>query len=328
MPIEISLLLPDFFFILLGLIIGSFLNVCIARLPVDESVVLPNSRCPKCGKAIKPYDNIPVLSYLLLRGRCRYCRDSISWQYPVVELLTASVFFFNFHGLNFLDPTLFKAHLPERMALSVFFSALLVLCFIDLNERILPDVITKPGIVLGLLFSAVNPVDSQSADNGRLQYLVKYLVWLGVDAQESVLLSVFDSVIGALACAGFLRFVAWGYLRFRGIEGMGLGDVKLMAMIGAWLGLFLGFITIMLGSLLGSVVGLVLMGVGWMLRLLWKTVRGDSGVLPEWATKGMMYELPFGTFLAVVAILMGLWGVDVVRWYDDLGRPTVSISGR
>ncbi|MSO22887.1 MAG: prepilin peptidase, partial [Acidobacteria bacterium] len=146
--------MPDLFSILFGLIIGSFLNVCIARLPADESVVLPNSRCPKCDKAIKPYDNIPVVSYLLLSGKCRFCKEPISWQYPAVEVLTALIFWATYAVVGFQLKT---------VVLLTFSSAIIVLIFIDLNHRILPDVITLRGTVVGLLFSLLAPVEDGTA---------------------------------------------------------------------------------------------------------------------------------------------------------------------
>ena len=282
MPIEIAILLPDVFFILLGLIIGSFLNVCIARLPADESVVLPNSRCPKCDKAIKPYDNIPVVSYLLLRGKCRSCQEPISWQYPAVEVLTALTFWATYAVVGFQLKT---------VVLLVFFSGIIVLIFIDLHHRILPDVITLRGTVVGLLFSLLAPVE-----DGTTEFLSGLA---GCRINQPILLSFFDSLIGALVCGGFLWAVAEIYYRVRKIEGLGFGDIKLMGMVGAFLGVRLALLTIMLGSFMGAVVGLAYI---------------------KFAGKDNQYELPFGSFLGVAAIIAGLRGAQVIGQYTSLFR--------
>ncbi len=282
MPIQIAILLPDVFVILLGLIIGSFLNVCIARLPAEESVVLPNSRCPKCDKAIKPYDNIPVVSYLLLRGKCRSCKEPISWQYPAVEVLTALTFWTTYAVVGFQLKT---------VVLLVFFSGIIVLIFIDLHHRILPDVITLRGTVVGLLFSLLAPVEDGTA---------KFLSGLaGFRIDHPILLSFCDSLIGALVCGGFLWAVAEIYYRVRKIEGLGFGDIKLMGMVGAFLGVRLALLTIMLGSFMGAVVGLAYI---------------------KFAGKDNQYELPFGSFLGVAAIIAGLRGAQVIGQYTSLFR--------
>lgn len=282
MTFEIAILLPDVFFVLLGLIIGSFLNVCIARLPAEESVVLPRSRCPKCEKAVKPYDNIPVVSYLLLRGKCRFCKEPISWQYPAVELLTSLSFWATYAVVGFQLKT---------PVLLVFFSAIIVLIFIDLNHRILPDVITLRGTMVGLLFSLAAPVEDGTA---------KFLAGLmGFRVGHPILLSFFDSLIGAFVCGGFLWIVAEVYYRIRKVEGLGFGDIKLMGMVGAFLGVRLALLTIMLGSFLGAVVGLAYI----------KFSRKDS-----------QYELPFGSFLGVAAIIAALRGAQVIGQYTSLFR--------
>jgi leader peptidase (prepilin peptidase)/N-methyltransferase len=274
--------LPDVFFILLGLIIGSFLNVCIARLPAEESVVLPNSRCPNCNKAIKPYDNIPVLSYLLLNGKCRFCKEPISWQYPAVEVLTALTFWATYAVVGFQLKTL---------VLLIFFSAIIVLIFIDLHHRILPDVITLRGTVVGLLFSLLAPVE-----DGTTKFLSGLM---GLQIDRPIALSFLDSLIGALVCGGFLWAVAEVYYRIRKIEGLGFGDIKLMGMVGAFLGVRLALLTIMLGSFMGAVVGLLYI---------------------KFAGKDNQYELPFGSFLGVAAIIAALRGAQVIGQYTSLFR--------
>ncbi|MCI0418130.1 MAG: prepilin peptidase [Acidobacteria bacterium] len=274
--------MPHLFFILLGLVIGSFLNVCVARLPQDESIVLPSSHCPNCGEAIKPYDNIPVISYLLLGGKCRSCKRAISWQYPAVEALTAATFWATFALVGFQLKTL---------VLLVFFSAIIVLIFIDLNLRILPDVITLPGTLMGLLFSLLAPVE-----DGTANFIATVA---GFPAGPPRLLSFFDSLIGALFCGGFLWVVAEAYFRIRKIEGLGFGDIKLMGMVGAFLGLRLALLTIMLGSFMGAVIGLAYI---------------------KFAGKDGQYELPFGSFLGIAAILAALRGAQVIGQYTNLFR--------
>jgi len=253
-----------------------------ARLPAEESVVLPNSRCPKCDRAIKPYDNIPVLSYLFLSGKCRFCKEPISWQYPAVEVLTAATFWATYAVVGFQLKT---------VVLLTFFSAILVLIFIDLHHRILPDVITLRGTVVGLLFSLLTPVEDGTA---------KFLTGLmGYPIHHLMLLSFLDSLIGALVCGGFLWGVAEIYYRIRKIEGLGFGDIKLMGMVGAFLGVRLALLTIMLGSFMGAVVGLAYI---------------------KFAGKDSQYELPFGSFLGVAAIIAGLRGAQVIGQYASLFR--------
>jgi leader peptidase (prepilin peptidase)/N-methyltransferase len=276
------MVLPDLFFILLGLVIGSFLNVCIARLPQNESIVFPSSRCPNCGKGIKPYDNIPIISYLLLGGRCRWCKGVISWQYPVVEGLTALTFWITFYLLGFQLKTL---------VLLIFFSAIIALIFIDLNHRILPDVITLPGTLVGFVLSLLAPVQ-----DGTARFAASLF---GFPVKHPILLSFLDSLIGALMCGGFLWLVAEAYLRIRKMEGLGFGDVKLMGMVGAFLGVRLAMLTIMLGSFMGAVVGLV------YIKLAGKDAR---------------YELPFGSFLGIAAIISALQGIQIIGQYTGLFR--------
>jgi len=273
-------MLLDLGFIVFGLIIGSFLNVCIARLPYEESVVFPNSHCPHCNEAIKAFDNVPVLSYLILGGKCRSCRRPISWQYPAVEVLTAFTFWATFQvvGLQ-LKTGLFL----------IFFSAIVVLIFIDLNHRILPDVITLRGTAAGLLFSLIVPVQ-----DGTAQFLADLM---NVHIESLRLLSFLDSLIGALVCGGFLWLVAQSYLRIRKMEGLGFGDIKLMAMVGAFLGVRLALLTIMLGSFMGAAIGLIFIKL---------------------AGKDSRYELPFGSFLGIAAIIAALRGAQLIGQYTSL----------
>jgi leader peptidase (prepilin peptidase)/N-methyltransferase len=238
----------------IGMVVGSFLNVCIHRLPLRQSVVWPGSHCPHCQRRLKPRDNIPVISYLLLKGRCRTCGERISIQYPVVELLTGITFVGAF---LFFEPPLLYVRL-------LFACAMIVLFVIDLRHRILPDVITLPGIALGVVFSLFLPPG-----------------WV-------------ESVIGLLIGGGSLWIVGEIYFRIRGEEGMGFGDVKMLAMIGAFLGWKLVILTLVFASFLGSLIGLGMMALK----------QGD-----------MKYALPFGTFLALAALVASTVGDGIVTWY-------------
>jgi leader peptidase (prepilin peptidase) / N-methyltransferase len=265
---------------LFGLVIGSFLNVCIVRIPNRRSIVLPASACPKCGTAIRTYDNIPVLSWFVLRGKCRACKTPISRIYPVVELLTALVFlacYFRF-GVG-----------VDTLKWSVFSALLMVLVFTDLRERILPDVVNYFGLGLGLVISLfTEPVDGTAH-------------WLAVRIFDVLpptpALSLTDGLLGAAAGSGVLWLVSEGYFRLRAREGMGLGDVKMMLLVGAFLGLKRTLLTILAGSLLGSILGIVFI----ILR------RKES-----------TYELPFGSFLGIAAVLVVFFGTPVVNWYQSL----------
>ncbi len=209
----------DIFVFLFGLVIGSFLNVCIVRIPEQKSIVSPASACPKCGAAVRPYDNIPVVSYLVLRGKCRSCKATISWMYPVVELLNA---------LLFLACYLAFGLTAEALKWAIFSSLLIVLVFTDLRERILPDVVNFTGFGLALVLSLfTRPTD------GTALLIANHLFAF---PPPTPVLSLADSLLGAAAGSGFLWLVSEAYFRLRGREGMGLGDVKMMLMAGAFLG--------------------------------------------------------------------------------------------
>ncbi len=263
-----------------GLTIGSFLNVCIHRLPKGESIVHPRSRCPHCGQMIAAYDNVPVLSYLWLRGRCRHCRSRISPFYPLIELLTGLTFLLVYH-LWGISPPAVKAVLLA--------SALIVLIFTDLRERLLPDRITFPGIAAGFLFALWLPLE-----DGTAALLLRLL---GGTNLPAVLLSIADALLGALLGAGLLFALGEIWYRLRRVEAMGLGDVKMMGMVGLFLGIKLTVLTLLLGSLLGSLLG------GLFLLLAGKDTR---------------YELPFGTFLGVAALIALFWGPQLVASYLSL----------
>jgi len=242
-----------------GLIVGSFLNVCICRLPKNESIVSPPSHCPGCSYQIRWYDNIPLLSYLLLRGKCRGCGAHISLQYPLVELLNAVLTLLLF--LRF-GPT------PAFAALFLFCSALVVITFIDIEHQIIPDEISLPGVVIGFLLSFVIPGHT----------------WL-------------NSLLGILLGGGSLLLVAWAYHRFTGKEGMGGGDIKLLAMMGAFLGWKAVLFIVFASSLLGSVFGVTIM-----------LLQKKDGKL----------AIPFGPYLAFGAVLYIFYGRPLILWYLGL----------
>jgi leader peptidase (prepilin peptidase)/N-methyltransferase len=260
----------------IGALIGSFLNVVIHRVPREESIVFPNSRCPSCGTAIRPYDNIPILSFLVLRGRCRNCGTTIARRYPAVEALTALLF-----GLVFLHDGLTLA-LPFDL---IFVAALVALVFIDAEHMILPDVITLPGIAFALIVRALVPNVYGLAflSEGILE---GWPVWA---------VSLAGALFGAAIGGGSLWLMGWLWERLRGVEAMGLGDVKMMFMVGAFLGWPLTVLTIFLGVVGGSVVGVSLM--------LWRRERD------------MQMLLPFGIFLGIGAILSLLAGQQIIGWY-------------
>lgn len=247
--------------IIFGALVGSFLNVCIFRLPKEESIIWPGSHCPHCKNAIKFYDNIPVVSYFLLRGRCRYCKGSISLQYPLVEGITAlsSLFLVIKFG-----PSL------SYLFYFAFVAALIVITVIDLYHQIIPDVISLPGIGVGLLASLLIPQ-----------------------------ITLFNSVIGILLGGGSLFIVATFYQWLFKREGMGGGDIKLLGMIGAFLGWKAVLLTILLSSLIGSVTGIMIM-----------VLKG----------KDFKYAIPFGPFLSLGAVISLFYGEEIVRWYLYLNR--------
>jgi leader peptidase (prepilin peptidase) / N-methyltransferase len=262
---------------LFGIVIGSFLNVCIHRLPRGESIVTPRSRCPHCAQQIAGYDNIPLLSYVILGGRCRHCKARISPVYFFVELATGLMFVLSYH---------FWGLTPEFTRQVIFGSLLIVLVMTDFETRLLPDRVTFPGMALGLVFALIVPVGDGAGN------------WLatraGLTGVPIATVSVLDALLGALAGGGLLYGLGELYFRLRHREGMGLGDVKMMAMVGLFLGPKLTLLTILLGSVGGSVIGLLLIAA----------FRKQSD-----------YELPFGTFLGFAAFAASLWGWVILDWY-------------
>jgi leader peptidase (prepilin peptidase) / N-methyltransferase len=270
------------FIAVLGAIIGSFLNVVVHRLPREESIVFPNSRCPECGTNIQPYDNIPVISYLILRGRCRSCRAPISARYPAVEAFTALLYV----AVFLRDGT--TPALPFDL---LFVTALIALIFIDAEHMILPNVITYPGIVFALLARVALPLLM-----GRPFFDDLEAQMTGAPADWPMwAASLLGACVGALAGGGSLWLMGWLWERLRGVEAMGLGDVKMMFMVGAYLGWRLTTVTIFLAVLTGSLTGIAL-----MLR------RGR---------RDMQMLLPFGIFLGAGAIISLLVGHYIVAWY-------------
>jgi leader peptidase (prepilin peptidase)/N-methyltransferase len=241
-----------------GAVVGSFLNVCIYRLPRNESIAWPASRCPACQRRLRWFENVPLVAYAVLGGRCRTCRAPIGTRYPIVEAVTAVMFAAAWwhYGPGLL--------LASRL---LFGCALIVLFAIDLEHHLLPNVITLPGILVGLAFSLVT-------DPG-----------------------LFASVAGVVAGGGVLYAIAEVYYRLRHEEGLGMGDVKMLAMIGAFVGWKLAFATLVMASFAGSVIGLLLIATG----------RGT-----------LKYALPFGTFLALGAALAVVAGPELISWYTRL----------
>lgn len=261
---------------LCGAAIGSFLNVVIYRLPREESLILPRSRCPSCDAAIKPYDNIPILSYLFLGGKCRACRAPISARYPAVEASTAIIYL-----IVFLHDGLTPA-LPLDL---IFVTVIVALIFIDAEHMILPDAITLKGIPLAFLARALVP-NLDGINFLTHGTLAGWPVW-GV--------SLVGAVLGALAGGGSLWLTGWLWERLRGVQAMGLGDVKMMLMVGAFLGWRLTIVTIFFAVLSGSVIGIAVM-----------LARGE---------RDLQMRLPFGIFLGAGAILSLLFGSQVIEWY-------------
>lgn len=245
-----------------GLSIGSFLNVCIYRMPRGESVVSPGSRCTRCGVAIRWYDNVPVVSYIVLSGACRACHAPVSARYVLVEVLTGVVF--AAHAFVFEPGVLLAA----RLTLAAI---LIALFFIDLEHQLLPDLLTLPGLGIALVASVFAPPGLQA------------------------------SVVGALLGAGILWAIRWGWKRATGVHGMGLGDVKMLAMIGAFLGWQAVWLVLFFASVAGAIVGVTI------------AVAGGGSVKTR-----MQIKLPFGTFLAVAALVASCWGDRLIAWYVGL----------
>lgn len=268
---NLPLALIAVFIVLLGLVFGSFLNVCISRLPKHESVVRPRSRCPQCGAAIRASDNIPLLSWAVLRGRCRSCKKPIAWRYPAIEVGTAALFLLGYMRFGLT---------VSGIGIMVLSFLLLGLAAMDAETMRLPDAFTLPGILLGIVFAGLLPA-STAAD---------HLAHAG--------LAVLGAFIGALV----ILTIRWIYYAWRGVEGMGIGDAKLMAMIAAWLGPTLTLVTLFMGALSASVVGLL-----WI-------------ALARRKESPMTTRIPFGSFLCGAALYAVYQGQANVGWYLQFFR--------
>jgi leader peptidase (prepilin peptidase)/N-methyltransferase len=289
-------------FFLFGIVIGSFLNVCITRIPEELSIVRPGSRCPRCKAPIKPYDNVPILSWIFLRGKCRACGLPISPMYPLIELLTGLLFVVCYVNYGLTQET-FKW---------VFFSCLIiVLTITDLRVRMLPDAVIWPGFGAGLVFSAFIPPDDGIA---------LLLFWrLPPFAHRDMILGLLSAALGAAFGSMFLWGAGALYKYLRGHDGLGLGDVKMMAMVGAFMGFRETFLTILLGTLLGSIIGIsvvfTLYAGGWKRQLAERASRRGLGCVGSlrWAIASQ-YQLPLGTFLGIAALIVNYATPVVSPW--------------
>jgi leader peptidase (prepilin peptidase) / N-methyltransferase len=292
----------------LGLAFGSFLNVCIYRMPRGLSVVSPGSACPRCGEKIRFYDNLPVLSWVLLGARCRHCSAPITPRYAVVELLTGLLFVLCYRH--------FGASLGT-VKCAVLGFLLLGLIFTDAETHLLPDKLTLPGLAFGLVISLLVPVN----DLASLLLPGVFGVPLSSDISWR-LFSLIDALLGSAVGASFLYGVGAIYLRWRGVEGMGFGDVKLMAMIGAFLGLRLTILTILAASLAGSFFGLWTVFVVWVKRTARrKHAFHESGTTARrraWASALIAlrrHQMPFGVFLGATGLVAFFFGQQFLHWY-------------
>ncbi len=268
-----------FFF---GTAVGSFLNVVIHRVPNEQSIVFPNSACPNCKNPIKPYDNIPLVSWLILGGKCRNCKNAISPRYPAVELLTALLFLLVFWRIGF------NSFLPVCL---VFTASVIALIFIDAENMILPNVITYPLLVFALLVRLIFPIFLNASYFSDLSIfpltqMTGYPLWL---------VSLVGAILGGLVGGGSLWLVGEIWKRLRGVDAMGLGDVKMMFAVGALLGWRLTLLTIFIGAFTGAVVGIF--------------------IIARQKEKDFQAQIPFGIFLGTGAIIALLFGEQMIRWY-------------
>lgn len=267
---------------ILGAAVGSFLNVVIHRVPREQSIVFPNSACPACGKAIKTYDNIPILSWLILRGKCRNCGNGISIRYPAVELLTALLWVLVFWQIGF-TPLLFVGF--------VFVTVTVALMFIDAEHMILPNVITYPFFVFAFAVRLLFPllfVGVYFSD-------MTYAPLAGLEQYPAWLVSLTGAILGALAGGGSLWLVGEIWKRARGVEAMGLGDVKMMLGFGAILGWRLAIVSIFIGALAGALIGI--------------------GLIAGQKNKDLQTQIPFGIFLGIGSVVAFLFGERMIEWY-------------
>jgi leader peptidase (prepilin peptidase)/N-methyltransferase len=294
----------------LGLAFGSFLNVCIYRLALGLSVVSPRSACPGCKQPIAFYDNLPVLSWLILGGRCRNCKTRISVRYLLIEVLT---------GVLFLGCYAYFGLTLATLKYCVFGFLLLGLIFTDAETKLLPDKLTLPGLALGFVFSLIVPLNDVAS-----QFLPGTINLPFSSDLAAHLFSLFDSLLGAALGASFIYGAGAVYLRWRGMEGMGFGDVKLMAMVGAFLGMKLTIFTIFTASLAGSLFGLATVLMVWIKRthrFARRLADSQAARRRGWQSAQMVYryyQMPFGVFLGSMALLALFVGNQFLHWYGRL----------
>jgi leader peptidase (prepilin peptidase) / N-methyltransferase len=295
---------------LFGLAFGSFLNVCIYRLPRGLSVVKPRSACPTCKHPIAFYDNLPVLSWFVLGGRCRQCKEKISPRYWMIESLT---------GLLFLACYWYFGLTLSTLKFCTFAFLVLGLIFTDAETKVLPDKLTLPGLALGVVFSLLVPV------NDLASQFLPGMVSLPFSGDVSLrLVSLLDSLLGAALGASFIYGAGAIYLRWRGTEGMGFGDVKLMAMVGAFLGMKLTIFTIFTASLAGSMFGLTTVFVVWLKRthrFMKRLANVQAARRRGWQSAQVVYrnyQMPFGVFLGSMALIAFFFGNRFLQWYGSL----------
>lgn len=270
------------FIFLLGAIIGSFLNVVIHRVPSEESIIFPNSACPKCKSAIKPFDNVPILSWLILGGKCRRCKNPISPRYPAVELLTALLFVLTFWQIGF------NSFLPVVL---IFVAIVISLVFIDAEHMILPNSITYPLILFAFFVRLIFPIFFSAAyfddlNTSPLSVLANYPLGF---------VSIVGGVFGAVVGGGSLWLVGEIWERFRGVEAMGLGDVKMMFGVGALLGWRLALLSIFLGAFTGAIAGIV--------------------IIARQNERDFQTRIPFGIFLGIGSLISLFFGEQLIGWY-------------
>jgi leader peptidase (prepilin peptidase)/N-methyltransferase len=270
------------FIFIFGAIVGSFLNVVIHRIPNEESIVFPHSACSSCKQSIKPYDNIPILSWLILSGKCRNCQNPISLRYLFVELLTGLLFLLVYWSIGF------NVFLPVAL---IFTAVIVSLVFIDAEHMILPNVITYPLLIFALLVRLVFPILFGA------NYFSDFKVFPLNQMQDSPvwLVSLVGAVLGALVGGGFLWLVGAIWKKLRGVDAMGLGDVKMMFAVGALLGWQLTLLSIFIGAFIGAVIGVF--------------------VIARQKERDFQMQIPFGIFLGIGSILSLLFGEQIIHWY-------------
>jgi leader peptidase (prepilin peptidase)/N-methyltransferase len=288
---DLTPLIP-IFVVLIGLAFGSFLNVCISRLPRHESIVSPRSRCPRCAAPIGAGDNIPILSWILLRGRCRHCNEPIAWRYPAVELATAALF---------LLTLLLFGLTVGGIGMAILSFLLLGLAVMDAETMRLPDAFTLPGIALGILYSAIAPAFFNLYPDAfaRPWGIVIGFRFSGHPyvAVRTMILGALVSALWAVLAALLLLLIRWLYFLVRHQQGLGMGDVKLLAMIAAWLGPAPTILTLLLGAIAAALFGILFVALS----------RGKRPFLTT--------RLPLGSFLCAAAFYTIFAGDPIIRWY-------------